>query len=190
MRRILILLRGAFVGLTAMGTEKSAQHETVSQSSVSQSIEASQSSSRRLNLLKKLLISVVPVILLLALLLFGRERLAIQEYSKALLDLSKQIESFKSQQKHLPSPGQFQQFEMDSRSLSISVLTYRIDQIVSNSPPDTILAYTPMLHSFFYPPGCGIIQLNGKVKRLVSQDFREKLDRDEKHYRSHIIDNK
>ena len=159
-------------------------------SSITQSIKAEQSTSRRHNLLKKLIVSVILVLMLLALLLFGRERIAIQEYSKALLDLSRQIESFKSQHQRLPTLNQFQQFKIDSRNLSIGVLTYRIDQIVPGSPPETILVYSPMLNSFFYTPGCGIIQLDGRVKRLVEQDFHEKLDRDAKDYHSHIIDNK
>lgn len=186
-RGILILLRGAFVGLAVMGTEKSAQHDTVD---IAQSIEASRSSSRRVNLLKKLFVSVILVVLLLALLFFGRERLAIQEYSKALMDLSQQIESFKSQHQRLPSSNQFQQFKISSRNLSLSDLTYRNDQIIPSSPPETILVYTPMLKSFFYPHGCGIIQLDGKTKRLIAQDFHEKLAKDQRFYNSQVIGKK
>jgi hypothetical protein len=148
-----------------------------SPSQIADSIEVSQSSRRRGNLLRKLTLSVILVLLLLAVLLFGCERLARQEYLKALQVLSEQIDMFKSKHQRLPTLDQFQSFKIKSRNLSIEKLTYQINQIIPSSPPESILVHTPVLHSRFYPPGCGILRLDGQIKWLNAQDFQEKLSK-------------
>lgn len=163
---------------------------TNSKSQIDHSIEASRSSSRHGNLLRKLVLSVILVLFLLVVLLFGRDRLARQEYHKTLQSLSHQLDTFKSQHQSLPTQEQFQQFEIQSRNLNMSQLTYQMAQIVPDSPPESILVHTPILHSRFHPSGCGIIRLDGQVQWLNAQDFQEKLAKDQQFYRSHLIENK
>lgn len=152
-----------------------------------ENIEKSRHLHRRSNLLHKLVYSAILVILLLVLLLFGREKLAIHQYVKSLQSLSNQLDTFKSDHKVLPTVDQFEQFDYSSRNLSKETIIYRIGQIVPDCPEDTILIHTNILHLRFFTSGCGVILLNGKVQWLEAQDFLEKLEKDQQFYNSQII---
>ena len=154
---------------------------------IADSIEANRTSHRRSHFRKKLILSVIFAFLLLIILLFGRERLARQEYNKTLQLLTKKIDTFKSNHGNLPNQNQFQQFNVKSRNLSSEALNYQIDQIVSDSPPESILVYSPILQSRFYPPGCGIIRLDGQIKWFSAAELEKQIAKDLQFYHSSLL---
>ena len=126
--------------------------------------------------------------MLLVLLLFGREKLAIHQYVKTLQSLSEQIDTFRVNHQKLPTANQFEQFDFSSRNLSKENVIYRIDQIVPDCPEETILIHTPILNLRLFSSGCAVILLNGQVQWLAAQDFLVKLERDQQFYNSQLIE--
>jgi hypothetical protein len=142
--------------------------------------------SRRISLLRML---ILPLVLALALILFlmvGRDQLVKNEFMNGLHELNHQIMEFKSKQNKLPNSQQFQDFTIKAR-LNIQGVHYDEKKILEDSPPETILAYTNHINLRFLPDGLAALSLGGDVEWINQNELMRRLETREKYYNSKIL---
>ena len=142
---------------------------------------------RQHRLYRKIAISVLLTLTLLALLFYGRERIGRQDYYKALQALQRQIDEFQVENHRLPRQEEFSRFELRKRTLSLLNIQYNIDQILEESPPETVLVYTPALKSKIYANKHVVLSLNGQQTWLSSDELQDRLNQNERFYNSKML---
>ena len=142
---------------------------------------------RQQRLYRKIAVSVLLTLALLALLFYGRERIERQDYYTAIQSLQHQIDEFQAEHRQLPRQEEFDGFELQKRTLSLLDIKYNIEHIMEESPPETILAYTPVLKSTFFANKHVVLFLDGQQKWLSSDELQEQLTQSEQLYNARML---
>ncbi len=147
-------------------------------------------SARHIRQVRLLRISILPVmfalIVIMAVIIF-RNYATRNEIILGMETVGKQIEAFHKANNAWPSHIQFQTFNLKSRNISLSSITYEPEQILKNSPHDTVLAYSPMVDMLFMPPGHAVLYLDGQVKWVSDATLKTQLKKRLRFYNSNIV---
>jgi hypothetical protein len=149
--------------------------------------EVSLRRSRRIVLARRLLLPVLGTALLVLFVLVGREFTNRREYLNAVKDLQIQIEVFKKEHGRLPYNREVSRFELSSR-IKAENIRYEVDYIHEDSPADSPLAYTGLLHLLFFTSGHAVLDKSGKVNWLKPTELEERKKRRDQHHHALILD--
>ena len=142
---------------------------------------------RRRNLLRKLLIPIVFAMMVLALVLLGREWLARHECLSGMRELGQRVRAFEESHGRLPSREQVLEFELHSR-LKMKSVNYDETRILPDSQPDTPLAYSSPIKLRYLRGGRAVLECSGTVRWLDEETFQQRLARRERLYNARILD--
>ncbi len=170
-------------------TESQSQREesVIRASQVKEKREVSLRYSRRIVLARRLLLPVLGTVLLVAFILVSREFTNRREYLNAIKDLQQKIEVFKKDHGRLPYLSEVSQFELNSR-IKAEGIHYEVQFIHADSPPDSPLAYTRLLHLRFFTSGHAVLDKSGKVHWLTQTELEELLKRRDQHHQTLNLD--
>ena len=158
---------------------------------LNESMEDAVYRTRRNQFLRRLVIPVVPAVVLVLLVLVGRERVARQDYDASLAQLNAMIVAYRAgHHGQLPSQDELTSFELNARNLRLWDVHYNGDRILSESPPHTILLYTPYLDLWFYPGGHAVLYLDGQTAWLGREELEQKLLEDKQYYNTRVLQEK
>ena len=143
---------------------------------------------RRSRFLQRLVVPVVLAVVLVMMVLVGRERIARQAYDVFLERLSAMIVEYRSgHDGELPSQDELTSFELKARNLTLWEVHYNGDRIFNDSPADTILIWTPYLDLWFYPSGHAVLYLDGQSAWLGREELEQKLLEDKQFYNRRVL---
>ena len=155
---------------------------------LNESVENAVHRTRRSQFLRRLVVPIVLAVLVLVLVLVGRERVARQDYDASLERLSEMIVEYKSgHDGQLPSQDELTSFELNARKLRTWDLHYSGDRILNDSPADTILLYTPYLDLLIYSSGHAVLYLDGETAWLSREELEQKLLKDKQFYNRRVL---
>ncbi len=156
-------------------------------SQVKEKREVSLRHSRRIVLARRLLLPVLGTALLVAFILVGREFTNRREHLNAIKDLQQKIEVFKKEHGRLPYHSQVSQYELSSR-IKAEGINYEVQFIHDDSPADSPLAYTKLLHLRFFTSGHAVLDKSGSVNWLTPTELEERKKRRDQHHHSINLD--
>ena len=139
--------------------------------------ERSQLQTRRTYLRRMLIFPVILAIVLIFVLMLGRERLVRREYLAAMQQLGISIEAFRNAHNRLPAPEQLITFDLKSRSLQADKVHYPDTYIPNDIPGDMVLAYAPKPHMRFLQAKHCVLYANGSIEWLDTQQLTPLLER-------------
>jgi len=156
---------------------------------LNESVENAVSRARRSQFLRRLVIPIVLAVLVLVLVLVGRERIARQDYETSLEKLHAMIVEYRAghHDGKLPSQDELTTFELNARNLKVWDLHYNVDRDLSDWPADMILLYTPYLDLWFYPSGHVVLYLDGQRAWLGRDEIEQKLLEDKQFYNRRVL---
>ncbi|MCH9021551.1 MAG: hypothetical protein IID32_02165 [Planctomycetes bacterium] len=155
-----------------------------------ESVEDAAYRARRRRFLQRLVVPIVLAVVLVMVVLVGRERVARQAYDVFLEKISAMIIEYRSgHDGQFPSQEELTSFELKARNLTLWEVHYNGDRILNESPPDTILLYTPYLDLWFYPSGHAVLylDLDGKTAWLGREELEQKLLEDKQDYNRRVL---
>ncbi len=142
---------------------------------------------RQNRLILKLVFSIILAGALIFLLFYGREWLAINDQRNSLQKLSQKLIAYHEKNQSWPTNKEFLQFDFYSRKVSLDVLVYNIENILPDSPSDSVLVYAPELKLRYYPDIHPIILLDGKIDMVSAQELQELLSQTSQFYHSNSL---
>ena len=134
-----------------------------------------------------LTIPVLFILILVAAVLVGHEQIARNEYLSAMNKLARQFQQFQKDHQRLPNLAEFATFDLRTRNLRTELISYEQAQILDDSPPDTLLAHSPLLKLRFRANGHAIVYLNGKVGWVSHAGLNRLLEQRLQRYNNRII---
>lgn len=159
----------------------------VERSRITENVESSVRTARRVRFKRMLVIPVLFVPLFVLLVILGHNLLAKNEYVKNMNKISRQMKQFRDSNKRLPSQEEFLKFAIDSRNVDIANLSYDKSLILEDSPADTVLAYTPKSEFEFLKDGHAVLYLDGSVIWVSPETLQSQLKKRQQFYNSRII---
>ena len=155
---------------------------------LNESVEDAVYRTRRNQFLRRLVIPIVLAVVLVVMVLVGRERVARQDFDMSLAKLYEMIVEYRSgHDGELPSQDELTLFELNARNLRLWEVHYNGDRILSDSPADTILLYTPYLDLWFYPSGHAVLYFDGQTAWLGREELEQKLLEDKQFYNRRVL---
>ena len=152
------------------------------------SLENAVHRTRRSRFLRRLVIPIVLAVLVLAVVLVGRERVARQDYETSMAKMYAMIVEYRaSHDEYYPSQDELALFELNARSLMVFDLHYNGDRILNESPAETILLYTPYLDLRLYSSGHAVLYLDGHTEWLGRTLLEQKLLEDKQFYNRMVL---
>ncbi len=173
------------IKLTESQDQRDESQERASQ--VKEKREVSLRYSRRIVLIRRLLLPVLGTVLLVVFVLVGREFTNRRERINGLRDLQKKIEVFKKEYSRLPYRSEVLQFELSSR-IKAEGIAYEDNFIHDKSPSNAPLAYTKFLTLRFFTSGHAVLEKSGKVNWLTPTELEERKKRRDQHHHALILD--
>lgn len=124
---------------------------------------------------------IVPLVLLT---IVVHDMLAENTYVRKMGQIGRRVAEYVEQNNHLPDQEAFLQFELNGKKISLNDVNYDTSEILSESPPNTVIAYasTPKLR--FLPRGYAVLYLNGQVEWIPHIVLHDKLKKREQFYSS------
>ena len=154
-------------------------------SQVKEKREVSLRHSRRIVLVRRLLLPVLGTVLLVVFVLVGREFTNRRERINGLRDLQKKIETYKKEHNgRLPYRSEVSQFELSSR-IKAEGIAYEDKFIHDKSPSNAPVAYTKFLPLHFFTSGHAVLDKSGKVEWLTSDELEERIKQRNQYHNYH-----
>lgn len=142
--------------------------------------------SRRINLLRMLLLPLLLAILLIVFIMMGRDRLVQNNYLEGMQELGRQIQQYQAVHKKLPTKQEITAFPIYKR-MNLESIQYDETHIISGCPEDTILAYTNPIRLRFRKSGLAALSVGGKVDWIDQEELKRRLEVRERYYNQKII---
>ena len=130
---------------------------------------------RRANVMRTLVVPVLLGIVLVVLLLVGREWLIKREFADGMKRLGEQIDTFVQTHGRFPSPEQVKKFDLKSRSLGEDRVSYPDTAIPQEPPPRMLLAHSPELDLKILSGGYVVLYVDGGTAWVDAQRLEELL---------------
>ncbi|MBN1764254.1 MAG: hypothetical protein JW860_03270 [Sedimentisphaerales bacterium] len=156
-------------------------------SQIEKKIENTTQTTRRFRLIRMLIIPVIFSLALILLSLVGHDMFVKKEYYIFMEKVSQNITGYVKNNHQLPSQEIFLQFHIKARNLSLDKLHYDSSFILPESPPDTILAYTPTHDFWMISPGHVVLYMDGKLEWIKEEQLKTLLKKRDQFYNSAII---
>ena len=142
--------------------------------------------SRRSNLLRMTVPTLFLAAALILVFLVLREVMTRKVHLDAMNGLSEQLAQFRQRERRLPREKELAQFDM-GRRISDHDVHYRTQQVLDDSPADTVLAYTAAKGFRFIGDGHAVLYLGGDVAWVSRQQLKERLAEQEQRFNATIL---
>ncbi len=131
--------------------------------------------------LRRFLIPLVLAVVFLGVLVMVHDGLRRVDYEHSMASLGEQLTRFRTEHNRLPTEREFQGFTLkSSRYLSTQKVQFEGQWILDDSPPETILAYTPLLEMWLSDPGHLVLYQNGGITWMKPAELeRQRQSRDQ-----------
>jgi hypothetical protein len=132
--------------------------------------------------------AIIPVflaIVLIGVMVVGREPLARKEVLNTLRQVGEQVKAFEAAHGRLPGRTELLNFQLTSR-YNWANIDYDPLRIVPDSPPDTVLAYLPARHFRLRGDWHGVLLRDYTALWLSPAELQQKLDEREQRYNRHL----
>lgn len=172
----------------SQGTQVRGNLPKVERSCITENVESSAQTARRVRFKRMLVIPALFALLFVLLVILGHDLLVKNEYLKNMNKISQQMKQFRdSNNKRLPSQEEFMKFAIDSRNVNIARLGYDSSLILEDSPADTVLAYTPETEFQFLKDGHVVLYFDNSVIWVSPETLQSQLKKRRQFYNSRII---
>lgn len=142
---------------------------------VDQRVETNAFRSRRKTTRKRLSYLLLTTLVMVGTVWVLREPMARREMLSGMGQLGHHITYYQTTHKKLPSTDDILSFNIYSRSLSLTGIQYQPDHILPNSPPETILANSPLREFNLLPSGHAVLRVDGQTEWLRPADLAARL---------------
>jgi len=124
---------------------------------------------------------IAPLVLLT---IVVQDMLAEHIYVRNMGEIGRQVADYLEQNNRLPDREAFLRFELKDKKMSLSDVNYDTRQILNESPPNTLLAYSSTPKLRFLPRGYAVLYLNGEVEWVPHDTLQDKLKKREQFYKT------
>ena len=154
---------------------------------ITENVETSIQQTRRRRFVRMWILPVLLAVLFILLVILGHDLFVKNEYMRFMESISREITKYSNANNHLPSRQTFLRFDIKSRNLNITSVQYEDYLILVDSPPQTVLAYSPLTNFRFLANGHVVIYLDGTLAWVRPKTLQLQLQQREVFYNSRMI---
>ena len=123
---------------------------------------------------RRFLIPLVLAVVFLGVLVLVHDGLRRVDYEHSMASLGEQLIRFRAEHGRLPTEREFQGFTVESsRYLSAQKVRFEGQWILEESPPETVLAYTPLSGMWLSDPGRLVLYQNGETAWMKPAELEQ-----------------
>jgi len=154
---------------------------------ITENLQTALQQKRRKSLNRMIILPLVFTLVVVALIILARDLTAKNEGLTGLQKVGEQLLEFQAKNQRWPSHDEFMQFQLHSRSLSLSGINYDGNYLFNDSESDTVLAYSSEYQLKLLSNGHGVLYLDGRVEWVGSAVLQQQLKKREQLYNGRIL---
>ena len=124
---------------------------------------------------------------MLFLVILSRDKLWKEDYHQSMVQLSEQLNEFRTKYSRLPDQQEFLGLQLQSRYLHLEELEYEYMMILDNSPAETVVTYTPLPDLWILTPEHLVLHLNGEAVWYSPEDLLKAVTRRTQRYNKQLL---
>lgn len=141
---------------------------------------------RRSRVLQRLVVTAVLAVALVMVFLVGKEWFRRRDYLRGMRGFAEQVQAFRNEHGHWPSREQADSFKRYAR-IGLQNIEYKPWLVPKDAPPETVLAYLPLVDLTFLAGGHAAMDVSGRVYWLDDDELKRRLREREQLYNAELI---
>jgi len=125
--------------------------------------------------------------LLLFLVFLSRDKLWKEDYRQSMVQLSDQLNDFRTKYSRLPDQQEFLGLQLQSRYLHLEDFEYEYTMILDDSPVDTVVTYMPLPDLWILTPEHLVLHLNGEAAWYSPEELLQAVTRRNQRYNRQLL---